>query len=77
MEKGERGGGEELQIALDHHLNLVQAVQEQDRVLVRGSDNHLSAGAVQRTGSPIGDFSRNYASFFFAKLVAFKLSFWI
>ena len=31
--------------------------------------------AVQRIGSPIGDLSRNYASF--AKLVAFKLSFCI
>ena len=30
---------------------------------------------VQRTGSPIGDLSRNYASF--AKLVAFKSSFCI
>ena len=30
---------------------------------------------MQRTGSPIGDLSRNYASF--AKLVAFKLSFCI
>ena len=34
--------------------------------------NHIS---VQRTGSPIGDLSRNYA--FFAKFVAFKSSFCI
>ena len=28
---------------MDHHLNPVQGVQQQDGVVVHGSDNHLSA----------------------------------
>ena len=40
-----------------------------------GLELHCRSFAVQRTGSPIGDLSRNYASF--VKLVAFKSSFCI